>query len=196
MKGRDLINLPAIVGVICLILPLLAACAKAEITPDPDAVGLVAMSEQARQVAEKEMPDVVLRQVDTDLSKTTFLFTDKAATKEIDVDVPSPSGPGDRWVTRVITLSPLLGQSKPDVNLGDLRMGPRGVAQAVTAQWPGCRIRGLTLYRDETANDLVWVAFCDTPQGTVSGVMSNRTGVFQPSSAPPALGPITATPVH
>lgn len=196
MKGRDLINLPALVGVICLILPLLAACARAEITPEPDSVGLVAMSEQARQVAEKVTPGVVLRQVDTDMYKTTFLFTDKAAAKEIDVDVPSPHASTDRWTTNVITLSPLLGQPKPDVNLGDLRTGPSRVAHAVSAQWPGCKIRSLTLYRDEAADDLVWIAFCDTPDGTVSGEMFNRTGRLQPSNAPPARVPTTATPAH
>jgi hypothetical protein len=45
-------------------------------TPDPDAVRLIAMSEQARQIAQKESSRVVLRQVDTDLNTTDFQFVD------------------------------------------------------------------------------------------------------------------------
>jgi hypothetical protein len=178
---------------LCSVLSLVA-CAKPEIVPDADSLGLVTMSEQARQIAQKEIPDVVLRQVDTDLNKTTFLFTDKAATKEIGVTVPIPNAPLDQWTTYVTSLSPLLGLAEPDMNIKDLRAGPSRVAQAITSRWSGCKVRALTLLR--AGIDLEWVAFCDTPQGTVSGKMDNRTGTFQPFNAPPARVPSTATPVR
>ncbi len=178
---------------LCSVL-ILVSCAKPEITPDSDSLGLVTMSEQARQIAQKEIPDVVLRQVDTDLNKTTFLFTDKAATKEIGVTVPTPNAPLDQWTAHVTSLSPLLGRTEPDMNLKDLRVAPSRVAQAITSRWSGCKVRALTLLR--AGNDLEWVAFCDTPQGIVSGKMENRTGTFQPFSAPPARVPITAIPTR
>ncbi len=182
---------------LCLVLSILIACTspKPLEIPDADTISLVALSEQARRIAQKEIPDAVLRQVDTGLGKTTFRFTDKVGTKEIDITAPSPNTPPDQWTAYVTSLSPLLGRSEPDMNIKDVRAGPSRVAQAVTAHWSGCQIRALTLYRDESENDLIWVDFCDTPQGTVSGEMVNRTGVFQPFNAPPAVVPVTATAV-
>ena len=179
-----------------LIFPLLIACSQPEITPDPDSPKFVALSEQARQRAQKESPDAVLRQADTDLNRTISRFTDTAATKEIDITVPSPNASPDQWTAGVTSLSPLLGHSEPDMNIKDLRVAPSHVAQAVSAQWAGCKIRALTLYRNESEHDLIWVAFCDTPQGMVSGKMVNGTGVFQPFNAPPARAPVTATLAH
>ncbi len=195
MKAHAQMNLMTGLLMVCLVLFALVACAKSEITPDSDSLELVTKSDQARQIAQKEIPDAVLRQVNTDLHKTTFWFTDKAGTKEIDITTPSSDAPPDQWSTYITSLSPLLGRSELDMNIKDLRGGPSRVAQAITAQWSGCQIRGLILYRNESENDLTWVTFCDTPQGTVSGTMSNRTGVFQPSNAPPARVPMTATPV-
>jgi hypothetical protein len=179
---------------VCFALFALAACAQTAAATDPDSLKLVAMSEQARQIGEHQIPIIVLRQADTDLSSTTFLFTDKAGTIEIDITAPSPDAPPDRWTAIVLSVSPLLGRPVTDVNLNELRVGPGRVARAMTSQWASCKVRGLIVYRDESDNDLVWTAFCDTPQGTVTGTMSNRTGTFQASNAPPARMPVTATP--
>lgn len=164
--------------------PVLVAGAQPEIAPDAESLGLVTLSEQARQIAQREAPYVVLRQLDTDLSKTFFRFTDRAATKAIDETVPSPNAPPEQWTSYVPSLSLLLGRSEPDMRIGDLRAEPNRVVQAMTSQWQGCAISALTLYRNESDNDLVWIAFCDTAQGTVSGKMVNRTGVFRPFNAP------------
>ncbi len=165
-----------------------------EPSADPDAITLVRMSEQARQIAQQELPDVILRQLDSnaDLSEFTFRFTDSAATKEIDITGAVPNVLPEQWSAQVITLSPLLGWSQPDMNMQVLRVSSNRVARAISTHWPGCKVRFVHLSLEE--NDLVWIAWCDTPQGTVSGTMSNRTGVFQPSNAPPARMPITATP--
>ena len=56
--------------------------------PDSSALKLIAMGEQAMQIAQQESSDVVLRQVETDLSITAFRFVDGALTKEIVVIVP------------------------------------------------------------------------------------------------------------
>ncbi len=178
----------------CVMMPLLAACALGEIVPDPELVKFTAMSEQARQIAQKEIPDAVLRQADTDLIQTTFRFADKAGTRELDVTAPSSNTPPDQWTANLISLSPLLGRPESDMSIQDLHIAPNRVAQAALAQWPGCHIRVLILYRDENENDLTWVAFCDTTLGTMSGNMSNRTGLFQSPNAPPAQIPVTATP--
>jgi hypothetical protein len=181
-----------------LLLSVVGACTNTvqptEPSPDPDAITLVTMSEQARQIAQPELPDVALRQLDSnaDLSEFTFRFTDSTATKEIDITSAAPNAPPEQWSTQVITLSPLLGWSQPDMNLQGLRVGPNRVARAISTHWSGCKVRFVHLSLEE--GDLVWMAWCDTPQGTVSGTMSNRTGAFQPSNAPPGRMPITATP--
>ena len=160
--------------------------------PDPSALKLIAMSERVMKVAQKESSDVVLRQVETDLSITAFRFVDSALTREIVVIVPEPDAPMERWSTVVSTVSPLLLSRGSGLDLQSLLVGPTRVAQAMTAYWSGCTVRGLSLVAQN--NKLTWIAFCNTPAGVVSGSMDNQTGVFQPSEAPPALLASTATP--
>lgn len=186
----------------CLVLLVLTACANtiksvevstpSDSTPDPDAIKLIAMSEQAMQMAQKESQEVVLRQVDADLNLTGFRFVDSALTKEIVVVVPEPDAPPSKWHTVVNSVSPLLTYAETAIDLESLRIGPNRVAQAITAHWPGCTLRTMTLYREN--DQLVWTAFCTTPEGVVSGNMDNQTGVFHPSNAPPASIPPTAKP--
>jgi hypothetical protein len=167
--------------------------AKPRSAPDPDAISLIAMSGPANQIAQKESSDVVLRQVDTDLTITDFRFVDRALTWETMVVIPGPDAPIDKWYTVVNSVSPLLTRAGPALNLQGLRIGPNAVAQAITAHWPGCTVRGLTLYLEN--DKLTWLAFCKTFEGVVSGTMQDQTGVFQPSNAPPAPVPSTATPI-
>ena len=160
--------------------------------PDADAIRLVAMSEQARQIARNETPNPVLRQVDTDLKVTDFQFVEKTLTKVVTVVVPQPDAPNGAWHTTVSKVSPLLSYAEPALDLQDLRTGPERVAHAITAHWPGCTLRGITLYREN--GQLIWLAFCNIPEGVVEGSINDRTGVFQPSAAPPAPLPSTTTP--
>ncbi|MCL5995062.1 MAG: hypothetical protein M1546_03275 [Chloroflexi bacterium] len=187
-----------------LLLSMLLACTTAaqkpqttelpQNAPDPDAVKLAALGEQALRLAQEHAKDALLRQIfaDSDLAKTTFHFTDQAATNVIQVIVPAPDTPSDQWLVEPNVLSPLAGHAEPGINLQRLKIGPKRVAQAITAHWPGCVVRGMTLYRED--DRLTWTAFCNTPAGVVSGNMDNQTGVFRPSDAPPASIPITATP--
>jgi len=161
--------------------------------PNSSALKLIAMSEQAMQIAQKESSDVVLRQVETDLSITAFRFVDSALTKEIVVVVPEPNAPTEKWSTVVNRVSPLLMYHESGLNLQSLIVSPTRVAQAITAYWPGCTVREISLAAKN--NKLTWVAFCNTPEGVASGNMDNQTGVFQPSDAPPAPLALTATPV-
>jgi hypothetical protein len=159
--------------------------------PDADVASLVAAGEQAAQLVREKTPDAVLHQIDTDLHTTTFRFTDKASTQEISVLVPAAGVPPGQWGVEVNPRTPLVGNMSPGLNLHSLRAGPNRVAQAMSGRWPGCTIRGLTLY-DEN-DKLVWAAFCNTPEGVVSGSVDGATGVFHPSVAPPASLPVTAT---
>ena len=152
----------------------------------------VTLSEQARERAREAVPDPVLRQLITGRHGTSFLFTDQAATVEVDVTVPEPGAPPEAWEVAVLSVSKLVGHTGPDLELEKLKVGPDQVAQAMAAQWPGCAVRTMTLIGEE--DELVWVGFCDTPAGTVSGTMDNATGVFEPSAAPPARPPATSTP--
>ena len=162
--------------------------------PDPDAVKLVAMSEQAMQLVREKTPDAVLHQIDTDLQTTIFRFTDRASTQEISVLVPAAGVPPGQWGVEVNSRTPLVGNTSPGLALQRLRAGPLRVAQAIFDHWPGCTIRGLTLYLEN--NKLTWVAFCNTPEGVASGSVDVETGTFQPSEAPPAPLPVTATPAR
>jgi hypothetical protein len=160
-------------------------------TSDLEALKLIAMGEQAGQIAQKEGADLVLRQVDTDLSFTDFQFVDAALTRVVTVIVPRRDDPVDGWYTTVYAVSPLLSHAEPALDLRHIRNGPKRVAQAITTQWPGCTLRGIMLYREN--EQPTWLAFCNTPEGVVSGSMVDRTGIFQPSEAPPAQVPVTAT---
>jgi hypothetical protein len=189
--------------ILCLFGFVLAGCANgiptvkgttlSDSPADPDAAQLITMSEQALQIAQKESLDVVLRQVDSDLKITDFRFVDKALTREIMVVIPEANAPTNRWLTRVNSVSPLLTPG-PALDLHGLKVGPNRVAQAISAHWPGCGIKGMNLYRE---NDrLTWVAFCHTSKGIVSGSMDNPSGIFIPSGSLPAAVPLTATPAR
>lgn len=160
--------------------------------PDMDAMALAVLSEQALQVAQAELPDAVLRQVDSDLTKAVFHFTDSAATEVTQITVPTLTAPPEAWVVQLHLISPLVGQAEPSMDLQRLKVGPQRVAQALTAHWPGCEVRGMMLYPAE--GQLTWTAFCNTAEGVVSGSMSAETGVFEASLAPPVMAPPTATP--
>ncbi len=155
--------------------------------PDPDAVRLVELGEQAEQLAVKEASNAVLLQVYTDLAKTTFSFMDHAATKQVDVLVPAPEAPLDQWGVHVGSVAKL----ESGINLQSLRIGPLRVAQALVTQWPDCVGVGLTLYG--TGNNLTWSVYCNVPEGVVNGLMDNQTGIFQPEGGP-AQPPPTANP--
>lgn len=195
-------NLPLRLSLFCSLLLAMTACAAALgstdssthaiRTPDSDALKLISMGEQALQIAQKSQ-GIVLRQIDTDLTTTDFRFVDRLLTKEIIILVPEPDAPTEKWISTVNTVSPLLSYAQPAIDLNNLKIGPKRTAQAITNHWPGCGLRGITLYLEN--NKLTWLAFCNTPEGVVSGSMDDETGVFQPSSAPPASIPAIATPV-
>ena len=185
-----------------LLLIGLAACgalSKLAPTPtppsaaDPDAAALSALSQQALQMARGDIPDAVLRQVDTDLTITTFHFTDPAATRLVVITIPAPGAAPNAWNVDRGGISTLLGFARPGLDLSVLRAGPGRIAQALSSQWPGCQLRGLTLYPQD--GRLTWVGFCMIPAGEVTGTLDAQTGVFQPSDAPPARFPVTATPL-
>ncbi len=181
---------------------MLAACSAAKppvsaqdagaTSPDPDVSVLAGMSRQALQMAQKTSPDAMLLQVDTNQVWSTFRFSNTANDLEIDVSAPTPDAALSSWTVQTSNLSPLLGQPHPrPLDLAALRAGPQRIARGLLAQWPGCSVRALTLYQEE--NKLVWVGFCDTPSGVVSGYMDAQTGYFHPAGGPPALLPSTAT---
>ncbi len=190
---RDLIVVPVLFALVgCAVLAPSPPVAASPLGPDPDAIRLVAMSEQALSLAQRQTPDAVLHQIDTDLRQTTFLFTDRAAMHEISVNVAAPETPPEQWTIRDDGLTPLVGNTSPGLRLDRLRAGPERVGRALTAHWPGCMVRGLNLYSED--DHLTWVAFCTTPAGIVSGTIDAETGLFQPSNAPSGPLPITATP--
>ncbi|HLO31718.1 MAG TPA: hypothetical protein VK249_21375 [Anaerolineales bacterium] len=196
-------NLLVRLSIVCLLSLALTACemvvtsakgsTRSEGIPDSSASRLIAMSEQALHIAQKESSDVLLRQVETDLSITAFRFVDGALTREIVVIVPEPDAPTEKWSTVINTVSPLLMYRESGLDLQGLRVGPARVADAITAHWPGCTVREISLSAQN--NQLTWLAFCNTSEGLASGSMDNETGVFQPSDAPPARFALTATPV-
>ncbi len=189
-------------NIISLVLLALTACAAppasanslkhAAQTPDSDAILLVALAEQARQVAQKSQGEI-LRQVDTDMVTIDFRFVDRATTREVTIVIPTQNAPVEQWKTVVNTVSPLLTYPSPDMDLNALKIGPERVAEAAAGQWKDCELRTMTLYLEN--EKLTWLVFCNTRDGVVSGSMDNATGAFHPSNAPPASIPGIATAV-
>ncbi len=187
-------------NIISLVLLALTACtAPAALanesknvasTPDPDAIRLIALKEQARQVAQKSEGEII-HQVDTDMVTIDFRFIDRATTREVTIVIPTLNTPVEQWNTVVNTVSPLLTYPSPDLNMNALKIGPERVAEAAAGHWKGCGVRTMTLYLEN--EKLTWLVFCNAPDGVVSGIMDNETGIFQPSTAPPATFPPTAT---
>ena len=186
-----------------ILAPLLAACSAlrpsanvptlAEISPDPDVSVLASMGRAALQIAQKMSPDAILLQVDTNLVWSVFRFSNAANNVEIDINAPAPDTSSSAWTVQTSTLSPLLGQPHPrSLDLAAVRAGPQRLSRWLSIEWPGCALRALTLYQEE--NQLVWVGFCDTASGEVSGYMDALTGYFHPAGGSPALRPPTATP--
>lgn len=153
---------------------------------------LADLAEQARGRASETAPNAALRQIDVGAAgDRAFRFTDIAATEEITVIVPEPGIFPDRWDVRR-GISPLVGSSGPGLDLAALRVSPSEVARSAQAYWPGCTAPTMTLYGQ--GSDLSWIVFCEVPAGVASGTVDNSTGLFQPSPAPPARRPPTATP--
>ncbi len=180
-------------------LLLLTACAGTSATamyepgsptpPDLDAVTLTKLSEQARQRAREVFPDVILLQVYTDLTQTSFRFMDRTATTEIRVLVPTSATPLNQWPVHRDPL--VIAGSGIDVR--HLAIGPNRAATAMLAAWPGCARSGLGLYLFGKDGQLMWDISCSTAAGVVKGSMDNQTGVFQRTDGP-ALPPATAMP--
>ena len=158
-------------------------------TPDPDAVELMEMGEQALQLAQQESPNVILIQVFTDLSQTAFRFMESTETREINVLVPAPSAPVGEWRVHIDPIA----RTGPGIDLRTLRIGPNRAAAAMLAQWPGCEIAGLGLYLFGAGDKLAWDISCNTPEGVVKGSLGNLTGLFQLIGGP-AVPPVTASP--
>lgn len=160
--------------------------------PDSDVGPLLALGQQALQMARSDIPDAILRQVYTDLTITTFHFTDAAATRLVSINIPTPGAAPGEWKVDRGGISPLLGSAQPGLDLSVLHAGPGRMSQAISAQWPACQPRGLDLILQD--GRLTWIGFCLISEGEVTAMMDAQTGVFQPSAAPPARLPGTATP--
>ena len=109
----------------------------------PDAGSLTKLSQQAKQLALRTTSDPVLRQVNVNPTsgELSFHFADAQATFEVQVLLPSPSTPSDRWQVSRPDVSLLVGHARPGMDLQSLRIGPAGAVGAMTLQWPGCTPR-------------------------------------------------------
>ncbi len=158
-------------------------------TPDPDAVALTKLAEQARQRAREAFPDVVLLQAYTDLTQTAFRFMDRTEQTEIRVLVPTSATPIDQWPVH----SDPLVTGGSGIDLQQLSVGPNRAATAMLAHWPSCARSGLGLYLFSQGAQLVWDISCTTAAGVVKGTVDNQTGGFQLTNGPTLPAP-TALP--
>jgi len=174
----------------CLESSAIASLGSRSLTPpDPDAVALAKLAEQARQRARQEVADIVLLQVYTDLAQTAFRFMDRSEQIEIQVLVPTPATPVDQWP---VHSDPLLMRGS-GIDLLHLSVGPNRAATAMLAHWPGCARSGLGLNLFSQGAQLVWDISCATAAGVVKGTVDNQTGGFHLMNGP-ALPPPTALP--
>lgn len=176
-------------------LGVLGLGSSASRQPLPNAAMLAADGGQASRLTRAAVGDAVLRQVDVNPNsgRMTFRFVGGATPQEVDVVVPSPMAPSNQWQVAQSPPSPLTLEARPGMDLSVLRVAPDQAVRAMTARWPDCAPRSLTLTGEREA--LTWYAFCGLSDGRVgSGTVDGRTGAFEPSATPPALPPPTAAP--
>jgi len=135
-----------------------------------------------------------LRQVDNNLERYTFHYVDAAGTTSYAITMPTPQTSLSEWEVLQTNDVQLINNPDPVISLATLQVGPHEVADAMTREWQGCHVSGLTLYFDGTEQDLLWTGFCTMADGMVTGSTSNRTRTFVPVNALPDLPPPTATP--
>lgn len=152
------------------------------------------MANQAKDSIRAKVPSIVLAQLDIDpeTGAQTFRLTDAAGTVGVDVTAPSPDTPAGDWGVLVTDNSPLLGHANNDLDLQAVTVSPAQAGRTMLDQWPDCKPRGITLAGEGEV--LIWYVFCDLPEGTVSGVVNARTGVFTPSNETQSSPPEMATP--
>ena len=190
-------RLPVVFAALLLLALSAVACDESERVRDrdPDAEALVELSDEAIARAREIVPGAVLRQVDlADAdSGPIFRLTDASSTRAVVLTAESLSQPSGGFELSLPESSPLVGHPATGFTLRFLEVGPAAVVGAAGKFWGDCRPRGLTLVGKDDA--LTWFVFCDTPVGVVSATVDAQTGLFTPSSAPPARIPRTATPV-
>ena len=185
--------------IFCAVLMLMSAYLRSSATiphqagaprsPDLDAIALIKLSEQAQQRANEVLPDVILLQVYTDLTQTSFRFMDRTATTEIQVLVAASTTPLDQWPVHT---NPLVIDGS-GIDMRQLMIGPKRAATAMLAGWPSCVRSGLGLYLFGTHGQLVWDISCSTAEGVVKGKIDNQKGVFERTDGPVLPAP-TAMP--
>jgi hypothetical protein len=181
--------------IIILTILILSACTTPGTAPPTD----IALLEQWESVAAQRLQGLMdaprLRQVDTDLERYTFHYVDAVGAISYAISMPTPKTPVSEWEVVQTNDFRLINNPDPEISLGALQVSPHEVADAMTREWQGCHLSGLTLYFDTTEQDLMWTGFCTMEGGVVTGSISNRTRTFVPVNALPASPPSTATPL-
>ncbi len=157
------------------------------VPPVADVAQLIALSDQATQLARQQQSDARLLQIDTDLTQTSFRFSDSTGTREFSILVPVQSAPLDQWTIRVNPVP----KPAPGFDVTKLRVGPQQVAEDMLAHWPTCKNVYLYLFGNGVV--LEWTASCRLPEGVVNARVDNGTGVFEALSGP-VRPPATALP--
>ena len=173
-------------------LLLVIGCTSSSPEPDAGALSLREMAGQA--LATSGISEPVLRQISVDprAGRHIFMVTDKDATVGVDLWVDAPDQPPDEW--RRVPMEFIRHRADVSLDVESINVGASTAMNAATEHWPGCVPRGQTVIRS-TEGSTQWVLFCDLPEGTVSGWVDATTGEFTASEAPPAIGPVTATPL-
>ena len=156
-------------------------------SPDAEVLALVATAKNAQDRVGQMISDAVLRQVDcSPSSECTFRFTDSGATQGITIFAYS-SKPPEQWRLVREEPSPLIGYPSSGLDLQALVIGPGSAESQAAENWQTGSLRHLSLSGER--RDLYWHVFWNLSEGVASGTVDARTGVFTPSSAPPAMPP-------
>lgn len=173
------------------VVVLIAGCSSPSTEPDAEALALREMAEKALAVSGIDEP--VLRQISVNptTGRHDFAVTDKEATFGVQIFIDTPDQPPNEW--RTVPLEFIRYQANASLDVDSVIMGATSAMGNATEHWPGCVPRGQSIVGSAKGNTW-WYVFCDLPEGTVSGLVNAETGEFTPSGAPPAIGPVTATP--
>ena len=162
--------------------------------PDPDAIVLVDLGQEALERIRGVSASAVLRQVNVIAEGGPFelQFTDAQAIREISITIPTADADRGTWTVRLPSDSKLTSHPSPGMELGSLRVGPAAAAAAAARRWDECEIRGRSLTGE--GSYLVWHVFCSLAVGMVSVTVDGRTGELVPSEVPPEVVPPAAPP--
>ncbi len=154
-------------------------CPSVTPTSDEEVATLISLSAEASIAAERDRPDVVLRQVNIsgDLQRWNFLFTDNPTGRYMTYVFTPPLSDSTKTKFEVTTLDGSINYDDIAFDIHDLQLGPSTALSAFDQRFPAAVANTLSLVREGC--NLFWYVSGALGGGIVTGRLSNTTGAFE-----------------